>query len=172
MPILQIKLLVISSYSGRDLGYQSFLLSNRRHHKYLEMLSRSFPCGLSCHWMLCWKQSILVVCMGSNPVSCCDVCFSPLSSRLALEHSVLSYILISAGWSTFLNFFFIWGIQEKSFCIYIPENENTMSISLTLKNIICWIKTGQWSAGVSCSVGCRAAYWLLFIDSGFIFDFL
>lgn len=73
------------------MAYQSFILSKTKHHKYLAHAFMVFPCGLSCHWMLCWNQRIPVVCMGSNPVSCCDVCgvfFFLLSSCLALQYRV------------------------------------------------------------------------------------
>lgn len=99
MHILQIKLLVVFFYIHiYILG--GFGESKRRTFKPSTSLCSCFhdlPSGLVCHWMLRWKQSIQVICTGWNPVSRCDVCFSLLSSCLALEYRVLSNILTAAG---------------------------------------------------------------------------
>lgn len=144
MPMLQIQLLVIFSYFGRDLGYQSLLLSNRS----ITSIYRCFQ-GLSLVGL-----AVIGCCAGSrvylsyawvqilSPAVMCVFLLSVPVSLQSTEHCHTSLkVLDEALFSIF--YFFYFGNSREKCCIYTPENENSMSISLTLKNIIYCIKTRQ-----------------------------
>lgn len=197
MHILQIKPLVIFFYIYISIFQGGFVVFKQRTFKLSTSLCSCFhdvPSGLGCHWMLRWKQSILVICTGWNPVSRCDVCFSLLSSCLALEYRVLSNILTGAGspallvktisfheahfliyweFSSFLLLFFlqlnVW--KEVSF-LYLLRSERISPAEST-----CWNQTlngRNLLLEKQNQVGCQVVYCEPSTTGSFIsyFDFL
>ena len=144
-----------------------------------------FPCGLSCHWMLRWKQSVLVVCRGSNPVSRCDVCFSP--AQFLSRFRVPCTVKYPFGcWMACSSFFW----KRGAFMKHISYSRNSRSrfprLNVLKRSFIrlrrkstSHAEPTRWTENqmmngrnslleIQNPAGCEAAYWLLSIDCGFI----
>lgn len=76
--VIDIYIRVISSNVMGIWAIKAFHVQTK-HHKYLQLLSWLSPVGLAVIG-LSFQHCILVICTGSNPASCCDVCVFCLCS--------------------------------------------------------------------------------------------
>lgn len=76
--VIDVYIRVISSNFMGIWAIKAFRVQTK-NHKYLQLLSCSSPVGLAVIG-LSFQHCILVICTGSNPASCCDVCVFCLCS--------------------------------------------------------------------------------------------